>query len=214
MNTSSPGWKVWFYKYTYIELPNHNATNGNKLCRVSINPVLQLMKQRPQKTLVAVTYTWLGFFLVKCTCHQFTLLLPSRGHVLWGSSLSGHREWGIFVSRNTKKIESKWRKPSCYQVWAPTSKLSYPTYRPPFSVTPCKKKKMWVLVCLLLATCGYFHLLLTYPMSWGSSCVLGPARLRLQPEEKWMSDSCHFDVFLRSPSTCQYAIMKGQFRTQ
>lgn len=96
---------------------------------------------RPQKTLVAVTYTWLGFFLVKHACHQFTLLLPSRGHVLWGSSVSGHREWGISVSRNTKKIESKQCKPTCYQVWAPTSKLSFPTYRPLFSVTLRKKKK-------------------------------------------------------------------------
>lgn len=135
-NTSSPGWKVWFYKYTHIELLNHNTTDGNKLSRASTNPVLQVMKQRPQKALVAVTHTWLGFFLVKCTCHQFTPLLPSRGHVLWGRSVSGHREWGIFASRNTKKIESKPCKPSCYQVWAPTSKFNCPTYRPLFSMTP------------------------------------------------------------------------------
>lgn len=50
MNTSSPGWKVWFYKYTYIELPNHNTTNGKKLCRVSINPVLQVMKQATENS--------------------------------------------------------------------------------------------------------------------------------------------------------------------
>lgn len=32
MNTGAPGWD----KYKYIQLPNHNTINGNKLCKFYI----------------------------------------------------------------------------------------------------------------------------------------------------------------------------------
>lgn len=54
--------------------------------RAPTNPILQVIKQRPQKTLACTIYTWLGFFLVKYVCHKFTVLLPCQGHGLWGNN--------------------------------------------------------------------------------------------------------------------------------